>query len=110
MELKEIEVIEALKLTGKITGFINTFSDKSEGFNAAMSREHRTLQQSFTRLCLAWIEHVASSDYEFDGRNLQSKETAQVIMQLWRDYQIGQGFTGSTLDLMSKPSGHLGMI
>ena len=35
-----------------------------------IARWHRTLQQSFTSLCLCWIAHLASlKEYEYDGRN-----------------------------------------
>ena len=48
--------MDAKELTSEITNYLNTYGDKSVEFNEAMSREHRTLQQNFTRLCLAWIE------------------------------------------------------
>lgn len=102
--------MDAKELTNIITNHLNTFGDKSEEFNQAMSREHRTLQQNFTRLCLKWLEHVASDEYLTDGRNEQSKDIAQKLLGGFKDLQAKEGFTGSTLEMMSKPSGHLGMI
>lgn len=102
--------MDAKELTNIITNHLNTFGDKSEAFNEAMSREHRTLQQNFTRLCLKWLEHVASDEYSTDGRNEQSKEIAQTLLAGFKDLKAQEGFTGSTLEMMSKPSGHLGMI
>jgi hypothetical protein len=57
------------KLVSEITDAVNNFGFDQELFNRLMSNEHRTLQQSFTRLCFAWIENVASEDYRTDGRN-----------------------------------------
>src|ERR1019366_169708 len=38
------------------------------------TRDHRTLQQKFTTLCLKWVETVGASNYGFDGRNECSHE------------------------------------
>jgi len=40
-------------------------------FVDAMSRVHCTLQQNFTRLCVAWLEHLGSQDV-VDERNEDS--------------------------------------
>jgi len=102
--------MDAKELAEIITNHLNTFGDKSEAFNDAMSRQHRTLQQNFTRRSLKWLEHVASDEYSTDGRNEQSKEVAQKLLAGFKDLQIKEGFSGVTLEMMSKPSGHLGMI
>ena len=102
--------MEAKDLTNQITDYLNTFGDKSEDFNQAMSREHRTLQQNFTRLCLKWLEHIASDEYHTDGRNEQSKDIAKKLLGGFKELQTKEGYTERTLELMSKPSGHLGMI
>ena len=59
MKKTEIE-----KLVSEITDFVNTYSLDQDLFNETMSHEHRTLQQSFTRLCLKWLEYVASEDFK----------------------------------------------
>jgi hypothetical protein len=100
----------AAEVTKKVTDYVNTYGDKSKEFNAAMSREHRTLQQSFTKLCLQWLEHVASDKYETDVRNACSKEVAKVLLDGFIDAQAKAGFSGNTLLLMSKPSGHLPLV
>jgi hypothetical protein len=71
-------------LVNEITNFVNTFSLKSDEFTAEMSREHRTLQQSFTRLCLAWIEHCASDDYRYDLRNEDSHTICKTLVESFR--------------------------
>ena len=45
-----------------------------------------------------------------DGRNEQSKEVAQTLLNGFRETKIKEGYTSITLDMMSKPSGYLGMI
>jgi uncharacterized membrane-anchored protein YjiN (DUF445 family) len=102
--------MQTKELVQEITDYVNTFGDKSKEFNKSMSCEHRTLQQSFTKLCLSWIEHVAKDEYLTDGRNEQSKKIAQQLLEGFKDKQIKEGFTGHTLELMSKPSGYLGCI
>jgi len=72
---------DAEKLTNEITNYVNSFSSKSEEFTEAMSREHRTLQQSFTRLCLKWIEHCASDEYRHDPRNEASHDICKTIVE-----------------------------
>jgi hypothetical protein len=81
IERQKIEV--AKKLTNDITDYLNTFNDreKSDSFNKAMSNEHRTLQQNFTRLALRWIEHVASDNYQTDPRNESSKHICKQLLE-----------------------------
>ena len=52
-----------------MTDFVNNFSHDNKEFCELMSREHRYLQEEFTRLCLEWIATCGSDDYRFDGRN-----------------------------------------
>ena len=101
---------DAKNLTNDITNYLNTFGDKSDEFNSAMSSEHKTLQQNFTRLVLRWIEHVASEDYRTDGRNEASKNTCKQLMEGFRAIQEKEGFNGEMLNFMSKASGHLGHV
>jgi len=86
-------------IVGRITDFVNSFSIKQDEFNAAMANEHRTLQQSFTRLCLKWIEHCAKPEYRTDGRNAQSQAISQRIVEQFK--KNNEGFS---------PSEYLGYI
>jgi hypothetical protein len=98
------------ELVQEFSDYVNTFGDKSQEFCEAMSVEHRTLQQSFTRLCLKWLEHCASDEYRTDGRNEQTKKIAIELLDGFKEKQIKEGYTGETLKLMSKPSGYLNHI
>lgn len=100
------------ELAELVTDYLNTFNDeeKCNKFNYAMSRKHRTLQQNFTKLCLRWIEHVASDDYRFDDRNEDSHITCKKLIDLYRNLKSNEGYTNQTLDLVSKPSNNLRYI
>ena len=96
------------KLTAKqtvenVTDYLNSFSSKEKEFIEEMSKEHRTLQQSFTKLCLAWVEHCASPEYRFDGRNEQSHNISKDILEGFKQFK-GERFVGF------KPSEFLGCI
>jgi hypothetical protein len=77
-----------IEMAGEMTDFVNTFSNEPrKEFIQAMSNEHRTLQQSFTRLCLEWIEHCASQDYRTDGRNESSHTTCKAMVEAYKEKQ-----------------------
>ncbi len=73
---------KAKELAGKVTDYVNSYDrDRNKQFAKALSREHRTLQQSTMRLMLETIEHIAQDDYQVDGRNEGSKTTAKRLMK-----------------------------
>lgn len=47
---------------------------------AEMRRDHRTIQQNFTRLCFEWIKTCASDDYAHDERNRASHVKCKAIV------------------------------
>jgi hypothetical protein len=74
------------EMASEMTDFVNTFSnDSKKEFVQAMSNEHRTLQQSFTRLCLEWIEHCASQDYRTDGRNESTHQVCKAMVETFKE-------------------------
>lgn len=79
---------KAIEIAENITDYVNTFSRRDE-FNVAMSNQHRTLQQSFTRLCLKWLEHISKEEYRTDLRNQASKEIAQKIIADFKEKNNG---------------------
>jgi hypothetical protein len=65
-----------------VSSFVNGMrrSDVT-GFVTLMSYEHRTLQQCFTGICLAWLTHLAGlKEGEYDGRNEASVKVAREIV------------------------------
>jgi hypothetical protein len=62
---------------------LNTSLDNEETkeFIRAMTRQHRTLQQNFTRLCSEWIKHLAGlSNTQYDARNEASVKYAKQVV------------------------------
>jgi len=71
------------KIAADLAQLVNSMSFKPDYFIEAMSKEHRTLQQSFTKLCLQWIENCASEEYQTDGRNEASHDICHDIIEVW---------------------------
>lgn len=71
---------KAKKEAEQVADMLNSYSFNPEEFCKAMTKEHRTLQQSFTRLCIHWLCTCASDDYHYDGRNEASHEVAKAII------------------------------
>jgi hypothetical protein len=70
----------------QITTKLNTYGFSQKDFNEAMSTEHRTLQQNFTRMCLGWIEHMAETDLRFtDHRNEASVKISKKLIERYKD-------------------------
>lgn len=67
-----------------MSDFVNSFTSDHQGFVTEMAKEHRTLQQSFTKLCLRWIDYVGSEDYRHDLRNQDSHETCKKMVQAFQ--------------------------
>lgn len=104
MSEKVIAAVQAIET------MVNTYSLPTEEFNDLASRMHRTNQQSFTRLCLAWIEYVGSDAYRYDARNIGSRNVCKEMLQLFLGKQLDNGFTGESLEIMAKPSGYCNMV
>jgi hypothetical protein len=64
-----------------VTSFLNTFSSMENDFIQEMNREHRTLQQNFTKLCLAWLENCAGENYRHDLRNEASHKISKELIE-----------------------------
>ena len=65
----------------KIADMVNDFSFSPDMVCKEMEKQHRTLQQSFTRLCIAWLCTCASDEYRTDGRNQASHDIAKALIE-----------------------------
>jgi hypothetical protein len=90
---------KAQHIAREMSNFLNSFSFDHQGFIGEMGKDHRTLQQSFTKLCLKWIEFVASDEYRFDLRNHDSHEVCEKLIKAFS--KENDGF---------KPSDYLRLI
>lgn len=65
-----------------MTGYLNILdSRRIEQFVECMAFEHRTLQQSFTRLCVAWLTHLGRDVQLYDDRNEASVKLGKVFLE-----------------------------
>jgi hypothetical protein len=73
---------DAKTITEELGNFANTFSPDESGFIEGMSRQHRTLQQSITRLFIVWLRHLATlPEGRYDDRNKATVRFAKSVMQ-----------------------------
>ena len=72
---------------GTISSFVNNMGVDYEEFARLMGNEHRTLQQNFTKLCVAWLKHLSEVEY-YDLRNEGSVKFAQSIKDKLTDAQL----------------------
>jgi hypothetical protein len=66
-----------------MSNYVNSFGGY-EAFCDEMSKEHRTLQQNFTKLCIAWLKTLAKAEH-FDPRNEASVQLARKIVEQFED-------------------------
>ena len=64
-----------------VSNMLNSYSSDGErAFVAQMANDHRSLQQAFTRLCVAWLRTIA--DARYDLRNEASVKLAKEVLPL----------------------------
>ena len=75
-------------LASQISSGVNNFSFDFSKFNQEMVCEHKTLQQTFTKLCLKWILFAASNEYGecIDGRNEASHKSCKILVDTFNKY------------------------
>ena len=74
-------------LAEAITTELNSFSFNHRDFCEAMGREHRTLQQSFTRMCIHWLRYCSELEH-YDGRNEMSVRVGKIVAKALDDADI----------------------
>lgn len=62
----------------EISSYVNSMNSDYKEFAKLMSYEHRTLQQQFTKLCIAWLKELSETE-SYDLRNEGSIKFAQSI-------------------------------
>ena|ERR1035438_4726519 len=87
---EDVLEITGKEIANKVADYINGCRT-SKYFIDGMNNQHRTLQQSFTRLCVDWIEHLASLNGKggdfYDLRNQASVKFAKRLTETvtWQD-------------------------
>ena len=72
MKTIDTEIVE------EVISYVNNGNSSYEEFARLMSYEHRTLQQQFTKLCIAWLKELSETE-NYDLRNEASVKFAQSI-------------------------------
>ena len=63
-----------------ISRFCNGMSaHERAAFIGIMARDHRTLQQGFTKVCVDWLLHLSQVEH-YDGRNEASVKLAKRLV------------------------------
>lgn len=85
--MASIDVKNPEEMARACSDFVNNYNLDSETFCQAMANQHRTLQQSFTRLCLAWLKKCAELESAncFDLRNEAGVKLAKRIVDTFKD-------------------------
>ena len=78
---------EVREVVSSVSHLVNAYChEETDFFIREMGREHRTLQQGFTRLCQAWFLHLATlKEFQYDLRNEASVELAKKIRGVLED-------------------------
>ena len=79
--MKEYRKEKTQEEVRQVAEMLNNMSFDSEGFCELFCNEHRTLQQSFTTLCIEWLKTCAKDEYRTDGRNEDSKRVAKLMLE-----------------------------
>ena len=96
-----------------LTDFVNSYNFDKQGFINQFCNEHRTLQQSAVRLMFELMEHIASDEYRFDGRNEGSHKVCKDLMEGFKMKKTKdeiETFGSSYVNENCKPSKYLGFI
>ena len=96
------QLIDKTKVTDKLNeseaaevmaDAVNNMGFKNKLFVDRMARQHRTLQQSFTGVCLAWLYHCGGLEEGwYDLRNQASVEAGKKIRTVLGEYGDGLPF------------------
>ena len=73
------------RLTAKvITSYVNGYNNNLPALIQEFRRDHRTLQQGVTRMCVLWLEECGKmkDEGDFDGRNEASVNLGKAFMDL----------------------------
>jgi hypothetical protein len=68
-------------LAAQIADGFNSYGTNPEKVAEAMSCQHRTLQQNFTRFCVAWLANL-SRQANYDLRNEASVKLGKKFMEV----------------------------
>lgn len=78
---------DAVTAVRVMSDYVNSMASRPQEFVELFAQEHRTLQQSFTRIALLWLWTLAQvPDRRYDARNEASVLKARELMQTQDEY------------------------
>lgn len=72
----------------QISNMVNKLDFDPVKFCQLYRGEHRTLQQSFTRLCVEWLRTCGSDDYTYDLRNEASHTIGKAVSEVLENHSV----------------------
>lgn len=70
-----------IQLSKDLTNAVNCMGYSAEGTALALMTQHRTLQQNFVRVVLAYLKALSETeDYQYDARNEASVQFAKDLL------------------------------
>lgn len=89
LEERYADMMDLARATADLLNHMSNDTDQGRlAFCAAMVLQHRTLQQAFTRLCVAWFLYAADPSYRSDLRNESTHELAIELKPLIEDAHL----------------------
>ncbi len=75
--------VGAVKAVNALSDYANNFGTSDKHFAVLLSQEHRTLQQSMTRMMIAWLYMLRDLDDArlTDGRNQLAAKAARTMVE-----------------------------
>lgn len=74
-----------------VSNMLNDLTFNPKEFCELFARvQHRSLQQNFTLLAIAWLEVCADENYRFDARNEMSHTVAMRLMKTLNTHELGK--------------------
>lgn len=84
-----VDMMDLARATADLLNHMRNDTDQGRlAFCAAMVLQHRTLQQAFTRLCVAWFLYADDPSYRSDLRNQGTHELATALKPLIEDAHL----------------------
>jgi len=76
---------EAKEVRKSLECYLNQFGHPERTLIDEIETCHRTLQQSFTRLCVVWFLRMAEDSFSYDERNEASVKLAKKLHSILED-------------------------
>ena len=69
----------------QISNAINTLTLNPKEVAEYLAHDHKTLQQNFMNICVAFIQECAKKDHNYDDRNILAHFTAELLAPVLDD-------------------------